>query len=195
MDDEKSSAPKDPGLHPGTRLPYADRDASNTRPDRRYLPTLFDRLFDDAPSSKSEAADSYTPTRGQMRNIIQRDLTYLLNNTNQSDLIDAKKYPAAIASTINFGVPALVGGYLSEKKWVDIELMIRNAIRFFEPRIIPQTLIVKPLLKPHVSTSYNVLMFEIAGQVQMLPYPMEFSVQSAVDLETNHIELLTKGMK
>ena len=36
---------------------------------------------------------------------------------------------------------------------------------------------------------YNVLTFEISGHIQMQPYPMEFTVQSNVDLETNRIEL------
>lgn len=39
-------------------------------------------------------------------------------------MIDAAQYPAAANSTLNYGVPALAGGYLSEKKWVDIERMI-----------------------------------------------------------------------
>lgn len=172
-------------------LPSTRKHASKPgqRGERHYMPTLFDRLFDDAPSEKSEAPEAYTSNRSQMRQIIQRDLAYLLNTTNQSDLIDATKFPHAATSTINYGVPPLAGGYLSEKKWADIELMIRKAIHDFEPRLEPHSLVVTPVLKEQANAHYNVLTFEISGFIQMQPYPVEFTVQSAVDLETNRIEL------
>ena len=177
------------GLHPGTRVLPSSVAAGNKRAERHYLPTLFDRLCDDAPSESVEAPEAYTSSRSQMRQIIQRDLALLLNTTDQSELIDAARYPEAAQSTINYGVPALAGGYLSEKKWADIETMIRRAILRFEPRLMPETLIVRPLQKEQASAHYNVLTFEISGHIQMQPYPLEFMVQSQVDLETNRIEL------
>jgi type VI secretion system protein ImpF len=177
------------GLLPGTRVLPSQAQPAQKRGERRYLPTLFDRLCDDAPSEKTEAPEAYASSRSEMRQIIQRDLALLLNTTDQSDLIDADSYPEASKSTINYGVPALAGGYLSEKKWADIEAMIRHAILTFEPRLIPVTLVVRPLIKEHTAAHYNVLTFEISGHIQMLPYPMEFTVQSNVDLETNRIEL------
>lgn len=177
------------GLHPGAQvLPSAVAQAAK-RGERRYLPTLFDRLCDEAPSETMEAPEAYASSRAQMRQIIQRDLALLLNTTDQSDLIDSARYPEAAKSTINYGVPALAGGYLSEKKWTDIEAMIRRAILRFEPRLLPETLIVRPLHKEHAAAHYNVLTFEISGHIQMQPYPLEFTVQSQVDLETNRIVL------
>ena len=67
--------------------------------------------------------------------------------------------------------------------------MIRKAIRIFEPRLLPQTLVVRPLIKEHTAAHYNVLTFEISGHILMQPYPLEFIVQSSVDLESNRIEL------
>ncbi|WP_420820498.1 type VI secretion system baseplate subunit TssE [Rhodoferax lacus] len=163
--------------------------ATSRRSERRYLPTLFDRLCDDAPSESVEAPEAYASSRSQMRQIVQRDLALLLNTTDQSDLIDSARYPEAARSTINYGVPALAGGYLSEKKWADIEAMIRRAILRFEPRLMPETLVVRPLQKELTSAHYNVLTFEISGHIQMQPYPLEFTVQSQVDLETNRIAL------
>lgn len=178
-------------LHPGAReLPSMREEGSKRLHDNKFMPTLFDRLCDDAPHESVEAPEAYATGRARLREIVLRDLAYLLNTTNQSDLINAQKYPHASRSTINFGVPALSGGYLSEKKWMDIENMIRQAIKNFEPRLIPDTLVVRPLLKEADSAHYNVLTFEISGFLQMTPYPLEFTVQSAVDLESNRIELL-----
>ncbi|MET3122434.1 type VI secretion system protein ImpF [Oxalobacteraceae bacterium GrIS 2.11] len=174
--------------HPGEQLLPSQRDAVK-RQEVCYLPTLFDRLCDDAPSEQSETASACTPNRAQMRVILQRDLEFLLNTTNQSDLLDVHRYPEVAKSCANFGVPHLTGGYLSEKKWHDIESMIHNAIQIFEPRIISETLIVRPILNERAAAQYNVLTFEISGLVHMRPYPIEFIVQSIVDLETHRVEL------
>ena len=177
-------------MHPGARVLPSAAPPAQKRAERRYLPTLFDRLCDDAPSESVEAPEAYASSRAEMRQIVQRDLALLLNTTDQSDLVDATRYPEVAKSSINFGVPALAGGYLSEQKWADIEAMIRRAILNFEPRLMRETLVVRPLLKEHATAHYNVLTFEISGHIQMQPYPMEFTVQSNVDLETNRIELL-----
>lgn len=176
-------------MHLGARLLPSQTAATSRRHECRYLPTLFDRLCDDAPGEAVEVPEAYAGDRTRMRQIVQRDLALLLNTTDQSDLLDATRYPEACRSTINYGVPALAGGYLSEKKWVDIETMIRHAILTFEPRLMPQTLVVRPLIKAHTAAHYNVLTFEISGHIHMQPYPLEFMVQSNVDLETSRIEL------
>jgi type VI secretion system protein ImpF len=175
--------------YPGARALASDQAHLPKRGEKPYWPTLFDRLCDDAPSEKVEAPEAYTKSHSQMRQIIQRDLELLLNTTNQSDWIDHKRYPQAAASTINYGVPSLAGGHLTEKKWVDLENLIRTAIENFEPRLIPETLIVRPLIKEQRKANYNVLTFEISGHIRMQPYPLEFTVQSNVDLETNRIDL------
>jgi type VI secretion system protein ImpF len=176
-------------LHPAARALPSAHGLVQRHGEQVFMPTLLDRLCDDAPHESSEAPQAYTFNRGRMRETVLRDLSLLLNTTDQSDLIDAAQYPAAANSTLNYGVPALAGGYLSEKKWADIERMIRRAITQFEPRLVPQTLRVKPLLKDQASANYNVLTFEISGHIQISPYPIEFTVQSAVDLENSRIEL------
>ncbi|APW40714.1 cytoplasmic protein [Rhodoferax koreense] len=157
------------------------------------MPTLFDRLRDDAPSQSREAPTAYTVTPHQLRDIIQRDLAFLLNATNAEDLIDRERYPEAAASTVNFGVPPLAGAYASERKWEEIERMIRRAIADYEPRLIPGSLSVVPLMKKQAQDDYNVLVFEIRAMVASTPYPLALTVQSAVDLETNRMSLVDTG--
>ena len=175
--------------HPGARPLPSSLAATVKKCERRYLPTLLDRLCDDAPGESIEAPEAYASSRSQMRQIVQRDLALLLNTTDQSDLIDRKRHASAAKSTVNYGVPALAGGHLSEKKWIDIETVIRSAIKNFEPRLMSETLIVRPLRKGQESANYNVLTFEISGHIHMQPYPVEFTVQSTVDLESSRIEL------
>src|SRR5579864_9326170 len=83
----------------------SDRDGTATprRANTHLLPTLLDRLRDDAPQRQTEMPAEYTVTRGQMREIVQRDLAFLLNTTSIEDLIDRERYPHAASSTVNFG--------------------------------------------------------------------------------------------
>jgi hypothetical protein len=89
--------------------------ATPIRPYAHLMPTLFDRLRDDAPHRRTELANDISLSQSELLQIIQRDLGYLLNTINMSDLIDAESFPEAEASTINYGIPPLAGGYLSEK--------------------------------------------------------------------------------
>lgn len=159
------------------------------RPNAQLLPTLFDRLRDDAPLRQTEGPNEYTVTRAQMREIIQRDLTYLLNTINREDEIDRERYPAAASSTLNYGVPPVAGSYLSEHKWASIIGIVQRSIEDFEPRLIPGSLKIQPLLKEDAPHHYNVLLFEISGLIHMDPYPMAFTAQSSLDLETSRMQL------
>lgn len=160
------------------------------RPKAHLLPTLFDRLRDDAPTRKTETYENYTVSSERLREIVQRDLMYLLNTTNLEDEIDLRLYPQVAASVVNYGVPPIAGQYMHEHKWIDIEKAIRRAILRFEPRLEASSLGVAPLMKDESKSNYNVLLFEIRGRILTEPYPTSFVVQSAFDLETNRISII-----
>jgi type VI secretion system protein ImpF len=180
-------------VHPGAR-PLREPGAPEAlaaRVNAHLLPTLFDRLRDEAPSRGSELPSDYTVSPAQMRDIVQRDLAFLLNTTNAEDLIDRKRHAEAASSSVNFGVPPLAGSYLSQRKWGDIERIIRRAVHDYEPRLIPETVSVVPLMKEDgAAEACNVLLFEIRALINLQPYPLAFTVQSAVDLETNRMSVL-----
>lgn len=186
--EHSSFAGADP-VHPGARTLRAP-DAAAVRADAHLLPTLFDRLRDDAPSQPSELPSAYTVSQRQMREIVQRDLAFLLNTTNAEDLIDRRRHAEAASSTLNFGVPPLAGSYLPERRWADIERIIRLAVLRYEPRLVPASVSVVPLMKEEgAAGACNVLLFEIRALIDVQPYPLAFTVQSAVDLETNRMSL------
>lgn len=152
------------------------------------MPTLLDRLRDDAPHRQTEAPAEYAVTREQMRDILLRDLAFLLNATSMENLIDRERYPQAASSTINFGVPPLAGAFVASRNWNDIEQIITRAITEFEPRLIPESLAVEPLNR-NGDVEHNSLSFEVRGMIQMDPYPLEFMVQSSLDLETSQLHV------
>lgn len=153
------------------------------------MPTLLDRLRDDAPHRQHEAPGEYVVTRAQMRDIVQRDLAYLLNTTNIEEQIDRVRYPDVVASTMNYGVPPLAGKFMATRQWTDIETIIKRAISDFEPRLVPGSLSVSPLPDNDSEVQYNALAFEVRGLIIMDPYPLEFMVQSSLDLETSQLNV------
>jgi type VI secretion system protein ImpF len=153
-----------------------------------YLPSLLDRLLDDAPQQRSERPDAYAPNAEGMHRIVERDLGLLLNTTNLHRVIDAARYPEVAASVVNYGIPAVSGSYPTDRNWEQVEDLVRVAITRFEPRLIPESLRIRPL-GSHAPLRYNKLMFEIQGFMQWSPYPLEFRIQSQFDLETNTVSL------
>jgi len=179
--------------HPHTKKKEAkdtDKFSSMLRPYTHLMPTLFDRLRDDNPGSQTERAGEISVSSKELLQIIQRDLNYLLNTINAGDLFKGNNFPEASASTLNYGIAPLAGSYLLEKNWRHIEQVIRKAIIMFEPRLIPESLnVISSFMKDPTLHHYNTLRFEIKGLVRTDPHPIEFLVQSSVDLETNHFAL------
>ncbi|WP_322057442.1 type VI secretion system baseplate subunit TssE [Paraburkholderia sp. J63] len=173
----------------------AQTSSTPRRADAFLMPTLLDRLRDDAPHRQHEAPGEYAVTRAQMRDIVQRDLAYLLNTTNIEEQIDEVRYPHVMASTMNYGVPPLAGKFMATRQWTDIETIIKRAIRDFEPRLVPGSLSVLPLPDEDGEVQYNALAFEVRGLISMDPYPMEFMVQSSLDLGTSQLSVSgTRGI-
>ncbi|RKP52325.1 type VI secretion system baseplate subunit TssE [Trinickia fusca] len=187
MDRHKKGTPV-PDVSNGTR-PGSEGMRPPRRPNTHLLPTLLDRLRDDAPQRQTEAPGEYAVTRMQMRGIVQRDLAYLLNTTNIEEHIDRERYPDAAASTVNFGTPPLAGAFMASRNWAEIERIIRRVIHDFEPRLMAETLVVAPSKDVESGERANVLSFEVRGMVRMDPYPIEFMVHSALDLETSQVNI------
>lgn len=156
---------------------------------RAYLPSLLDRLQDDAPRQRSEREDAYAPDERAMRRIIERDLGLLLNTTSLQDEIDVERYPEVAASVVNYGIPPLSGAYTASLRWEQLEARVLAAITRFEPRLIADTVRIRPLTDPS-ARRYNKMMFEIEALMQWSPYPLEFRIQSVFDLEMNQVSLL-----
>ncbi|QNP49097.1 type VI secretion system baseplate subunit TssE [Diaphorobacter aerolatus] len=156
----------------------------------RLLPTLLDRLTDNAPQRDKDAVSERTVTRKQLRQIILRDLSWLLNATNAEAELALADFPDARSSTLNFGLPAFSGKRVSDVKLSDLEKAIEGAIQRFEPRVMPQTLTVNANVASDDEAAHNMVVFEIRGQIWAHPYPIEMLLKSSIDLETGSVTLL-----
>jgi len=155
----------------------------------RLLPSLLDRLTDQAPQRRSESAQDRVLDRAELRRRVLRDLTWLLNTTSLESEVDLGGHPAVRDSVLNFGLRALSGKYLVDDDLRRIETSVCECIRRFEPRILPDTVQVRVLAGDKDHATRNWLGMEIRGQLWAEPYPVELLLRSRVDLESGQVAL------
>ena len=153
----------------------------------RLQPSLLDRLTDSDPGVPAERRDDRVIDLRRLREIIQRDLSWLLNTSDNSSMIDADRYPHASRSVLNFGIHEVAGEYSTAERAGLIRKSIAEAIRVFEPRIHPGS--VNVLLRKGNSNRETLVTFDIRADMWAQPIPLELYLRSQVDVTTGEIEL------
>ncbi|WP_380182271.1 type VI secretion system baseplate subunit TssE [Kalamiella sp. sgz302252] len=156
---------------------------------RGFLPTLLERLLDDEPKKQQESYDACYLNAREMRAVVQKDIACLLNSTNLEEQLDESRHGPLMASVFNYGVAPLTGKYAHHHNWNIIEKNIRSALLRFEPRIIPETLLVRPLAENGILGRNSLVCFEIGGLIAWQPHPLDLSLRAAYDAETSKVEL------
>jgi type VI secretion system protein ImpF len=81
---------------------------------------------------------------------------------------------------LNYGVPDLAGRTHHARTILDLAREIRNAIRMFETRLDPDSLVVEPLAsKEKINTVVFLIHAEIRSAVR--PVPVEFRTELEAD--------------
>lgn len=155
----------------------------------RLQPALLDRLTDNDPAVHTERGEAVYVNERRLRRALLRDLGWLLNATNASARLGNLNLPHVSRSVLNYGIPPLAGQLFSEMDWKDIQAALRTAILAFEPRILPETLVVDVLPSFDTLNHHNTLQFEIRCHFWSLPYPLELLLKSSLDLESGQVML------
>lgn len=156
----------------------------------RLMPALLDRLVDDRRSETAEPAEARVLTRQGLRQSVLRDLGWLFNaQAARVGEIDGDVFPHAKHSTVNFGIAPMSGSLVSRLDLRDLEQMLRQAIIDFEPRILPDSLVVRGIPPKDPLGHHNALSFEITARLWSQPYPLELLLKTDLDLETGLVEL------
>lgn len=155
----------------------------------RLQPALLDRLTDAEPDKAVEPRQARVLSKRQLRESVLRDLAWLFNTT-QLEADDAlMRAPRVRRSVLNFGLPAMAGKAASSLDVTDLTRAIRNAILMFEPRILPASLEITPLLDAGSLDHHNVIGVQIQGQLWAQPVPLEFLVRTDFDLENGSVRI------
>lgn len=153
----------------------------------RLQPSLLDRLTDTEPDKQTESRSSRVIDANRLRDIIRRDLSWLLNSNNLDSEMDEESYPQARNSVLNYGVREVSGDYSTEMRADEIRRSMLRAIRRFEPRISEGSLEVA--LRADTEDRRAVVKFDIVADMWAQPYPLELYLRSEVDLTTGEIKL------
>jgi type VI secretion system protein ImpF len=153
-------------------------------PQELLQPALLDRLTDNEPDKPVEVRDQRIVSKARLRDAVLRDLQWLFNTTHLEASLSMAHVPFARRSVLNFGLPAFSGRAASSLDVGELERAIGRAILDFEPRILPNTLTIKALLRPDAIDHHNVIGIEIHGLLWAQPAPLQLSVLTEIDLET-----------
>lgn len=153
----------------------------------RLQPSLLDRLTDDAPTERQETRAHRAIDISRLREIIKRDLAWLLNTNNIENMIDTKAYPNVTCSVLNYGVGEVAGEYSTSQRAELIRKSIHRAISIHEPRIITGSSAVE--LREEDNKGETQIAFDIHADMWAQPVPLELFLRSKVDVTTGEVTL------
>lgn len=157
----------------------------------RLQPSLLDRLTDDTPDDRVESRDLRVIDIRRLRDIVQRDLSWLLNTANNQDWIDAETYPNAARSVLNYGVETVSGEYSNEHRAELIRVSIARAIEAYEPRIRRGTTRVE--MRTENVARRAMINYDIRSEMWAEPIPIELYLRSSIDVTTGEVTLERTG--
>ena len=155
----------------------------------RLQPALLDRLCDDEPENRKETLQFSVVSKGRLKRMVLRDLSWLLNTTAHHTDDQLDDHPEVKRSVINYGIPVLSGKNFSSVDWNELERGIQEAVEFFEPRILPETLKVTAIRPADSLGHHNLVQFELRGELWSIPFPIELLIRSELDLESGQSRL------
>lgn len=153
----------------------------------RLQPSLLDRLTDLEPGERTETRAARVIDLNRLREIVQRDLAWLLNTQNAEDMYDPERYPLAAASTLNYGITPTSGDHSTARKAEEVRRSILRAIAAYEPRLVKGTISVE--LRREESVGEMHVAFDIRADLWAHPTPLELYLRSRIDLTTGEIEM------
>lgn len=153
----------------------------------RLQPSLLDRLTDNEPGNLKETRDARVIDISRLRDIIQRDLSWLLNTTNTEHSFDAAALPNVARSVVNYGLREVSGEFSTAERAEQIRRSIQRAISIYEPRIIDGT--VEVTLNPVDTGNDMMVALVIRAEMWAQPLPLELYLRSQVDVTTGEISV------
>jgi len=156
-------------------------------PRERLQPSLLDRLTDDEPDKKQEARIRRVLSPRRFRELVRRDLAWLLNTGQLAATVDLDEYPLVGESVVNYGIPDLSGHSVSDLEFPAIERLIKDAIVAFEPRILRRGL--KVTIVHDKESSGNTITFLIEGRLWAQPLPEQLYMRTRMDLESGGVKV------
>ena len=162
-------------------------------PQERLQPSLLDRLTDDEPHKSTEPREKRIMSVNQLKNSVQRDLSWLFNTRNLTPLLPVTLYPEIASSVLNYGISELTGISSASLRQDKLERALIKAIKQFEPRLIANTIRLCARLNRDEANT-NAVTFELTADMWAQPVPLQLYVQTEMDLENGAFCFKGKGI-
>jgi type VI secretion system protein ImpF len=150
----------------------------------RLQASLLERLTDHEPGATREAREHRITSPRALRESVMRDLAWLLNAHGIASAQDIGRYPHVAGSVLNFGFSAMAGKNAASVDIVQIERLMYDVIRTFEPRILPGTLHVQAIQLEETTGQHNAVAFIVEGDLYAQPVPERLYLRTELDLES-----------
>ncbi len=157
----------------------------------RLQPSLLDRLTDDDPTNPNESREARVIDIRRLRDIVQRDLSWLLNTNNAETWLDATRYPLAAKSVINYGVREVAGDFSTTERVQLIRKSIASSIDNFESRIRKGSAHVE--IRTDNVVRQTIINFNIRADMWAEPIPIELYLRTSVDVSTGEVTVERTG--
>ncbi len=154
----------------------------------RLQPSLLDRLTDNNPTEIKESASERVIDMRRLREIVLRDLGWLLNTVNQSGDIDEEEFPYAAKSTLNYGIVDISGKRSAEARPHELERLLERAIESYEPRIVAGSLAVK--FSNVAGASRSKIVFNIQADLWAQPVPLEIFMRTELSVASGDMKVV-----
>jgi type VI secretion system protein ImpF len=152
---------------------------------RPILPSILDRLIDEAPEQTREAPTSAQQFLRDLRLSVRRDVENLLNTRQRFDPA-SEELRQLRSSVYEYGIPDIAGRNLSSKRRRDEFLkLIENELREHEPRF--KTVRVVSVLEP--GSKQRTLHFRIEALMHAEPAPEQVQLDSRMEPVTRAFEV------
>jgi type VI secretion system protein ImpF len=118
-------------------------------------------------------------TESDLRTDLATDLDALLNTVNLASGFDLTEFKDVRESILNYGIPAISDRTIDEARVDDIAREIRQALIQFEPRLVPEALVVR---RDTTVDRYSLnVRFLVSGE--MIADPADVAVEFVADVE------------
>ncbi|GEO40041.1 type VI secretion system protein ImpF [Skermanella aerolata] len=146
-------------------------------------PSLLDRLTDGGEGVSEDGGRTFSLS--QLRAVILRDVSWLLNATPLGSSVDLTAYPDVAAGVLNYGVRPLAGQGGGAMDRSHFERAIQEALTVFEPRLMSG---VQVKLLP-AGSSDTTLVFIIEADLWAEPVPLRLRLRTEVDRDRNTVRI------
>lgn len=152
-------------------------------------PSLLDRLLDLDPQTKSESSAGGNISPRRMRDILKRDITWLLTTIRIEDVEELTTLAHTKSSVLNYGIRDLSGVPEQNIDAVKIQNTIKQALVNFEPRLDPTSIVVS-LIPYEQGETRGVAKLQISGQWTNNLYQDQVVIEARVNFDTGSVDLV-----